>query len=348
MKIGEKLYHPQRGEVIITGKKWMPLKNASVFMARDEDGETYQLDGSEKPVDALDQELEIERRKLEMKQEEDESEEEMCQKEEEEKMKHEQEMEAKHAELLEAIKTAPQPIVEAIKTIPQAPEAKESVTIKNPKDISSDIVKEFRASALDIIESLEKIELDDQGIIEAVKEIKLEIPKAEPQKFIDYTKQLKEIADKLNFEIDWTPIITAITQIPRFEIPAELITKDNRLKVEVDRVALGGPNGGVDTSSLATEETLQSVVTEQQQLEVIASSIQELVSRLDFLPAVRGIAADLRVTLLSGTVTTVTTVTTVGTVTGITNIGGIPAVQMVPATQGNLAIQSNINNVIIN
>ncbi len=82
-----------------------------------------------------------------------------------------------------------------------------------------------------------------------------------------------------------------------------------------------------------------SNIEEQQQLQIIQESIQELISRLDFLPSVRGIAADLRVTLLSGTVTTVTTVT------GITNIGGIPAVQLIPAVQNNTAIQSNINNI---
>ena len=49
-------------------------------------------------------------------------------------------------------------------------------------------------------------------------------------------------------------------------------------------------------------------LAEQQELAIIAESIQELISRLDFLPSVRGIASDLRVTLLSGVVTTVSTV----------------------------------------
>ena len=52
-------------------------------------------------------------------------------------------------------------------------------------------------------------------------------------------------------------------------------------------------------------------LAEQQELAIIAESIQELISRLDFLPSVRGIASDLRVTLLSGVVTTVSTVTPV-------------------------------------
>ena len=93
-------------------------------------------------------------------------------------------------------------------------------------------------------------------------------------------------------------------------------------------------------------------LAEQKELAIIAEAIQELVSRLDFLPAVRGIAADLRVTLLSGVVTTVTTVTTVSTVTSITtlanqtNIGGFSASPLMQNNQNTLAIASNINNIL--
>jgi hypothetical protein len=99
-------------------------------------------------------------------------------------------------------------------------------------------------------------------------------------------------------------------------------------------------------------------LTEQKELAIIAEAIQELVSRLDFLPSVRGIAADLRVTLLSGTVTSVTTVgtvsnvTTVSTVTSVTtlanqtNIGGFAASGLVQNNQNNLAIISNIQNIL--
>lgn len=93
-------------------------------------------------------------------------------------------------------------------------------------------------------------------------------------------------------------------------------------------------------------------VEEQQELAVISQAIQELVARLDFLPSVRGIAADLRVTLLSGVVTTVTTVTTVSTVTSVTtlanqtNIGGFSASALIQNNQNQTAIMSNINNIV--
>ena len=99
-----------------------------------------------------------------------------------------------------------------------------------------------------------------------------------------------------------------------------------------------------DTTSVAKDTSLQKISQ-------IEDSIQELISRLDFLPSVRGIAADLRVTLLSGvltsvgTVTTVTTVTTVGTVSNQTNMGGYNAALPVIANVNMAAVLSNINNI---
>lgn len=89
----------------------------------------------------------------------------------------------------------------------------------------------------------------------------------------------------------------------------------------------------------------------------ILAALQEIATRIGFLSAVRGIAADLRVTLLSGvltsvgTVTTVTTVstvtstTTVGTLTNQTNIGGHNAALTVLSQVNNLAVVGNINNI---
>lgn len=80
----------------------------------------------------------------------------------------------------------------------------------------------------------------------------------------------------------------------------------------------------------------------------VEESIQELVSRLSFLAAVRGTAADIRVTLLSGVLTsvgTVTTVTTVSTVSNQTNMGGYNAALPVIANVNMAAVLSNINNI---
>ena len=109
-----------------------------------------------------------------------------------------------------------------------------------------------------------------------------------------------------------------------------------------------GDQAGVTAANELQVYDSQSLA-ESQQLAIIAESIQELVSRLDFLPAVRGIASDLRVTLLSGVVTTVTTVGTVTSVTTLanqTNIGGFSASPLMQNNQNTLAIASNINNIL--
>ena len=122
----------------------------------------------------------------------------------------------------------------------------------------------------------------------------------------------------------------------------------------VDTIAIKDPITGTSAEVTNNRElkVLDSqALAEQKELAIIAEAIQELVSRLDFLPSVRGIAADLRVTLLSGTVTLVSTVTTVSTVTSVTtlanqtNMGGFAASALVQNNQNNLAILSNINNI---
>ena len=92
----------------------------------------------------------------------------------------------------------------------------------------------------------------------------------------------------------------------------------------------------VGSSTLATEVKQDEIITEQQQLEIIQNSIHELIARLDFLPAVRGIAADLRVTLLSGTVTTLS---------NQTSIGGYTASTQIPNLNNINTVLSNINNI---
>ena len=97
-------------------------------------------------------------------------------------------------------------------------------------------------------------------------------------------------------------------------------------------------------------------------------TLEEIGSAIESVASAKGVAADLRVTLLSGVltslgtvstvtgVTTVTTVTTVGTVTNITNagtlagvtaIGAQPATTFLPAQNNMAAVLSNINNVIV-
>lgn len=78
----------------------------------------------------------------------------------------------------------------------------------------------------------------------------------------------------------------------------------------------------------------------------LIDAVYELVARLDFLPAIRGNLADIRVTQ-TGTVTvawSLTTVSTVTTLTNQTNIGGIPANVQIPSLM-NMVANNNIINI---
>ena len=68
-------------------------------------------------------------------------------------------------------------------------------------------------------------------------------------------------------------------------------------------------------------------------------TLLQLNNAIAAIRSVIGTAADLRVTLLSGTVSTVTTVT------GITNLGGNPALQIVPNLANMTYLLANQENI---
>ena len=83
--------------------------------------------------------------------------------------------------------------------------------------------------------------------------------------------------------------------------------------------------------------------------------LEEIRSAIQALASAKGIASDIRVTLLGGTTAvtgsltsagTVSTVTTVTTVAGLTNIGGLPAQSLITSTNNTNAVLSNINNIV--
>lgn len=125
----------------------------------------------------------------------------------------------------------------------------------------------------------------------------------------------------------------------------------NVLTLEFDTTAMS------DTDGLMVyyddPDVLPATIDSVTDLRDYVEAVQDLLEQVSFLSSVRGVAADLRVTLLSGTlttlstVTTVTTVTTVSALTNLVNIGGFSAPQVVPAISNQAAVQSNINNVIV-
>lgn len=98
------------------------------------------------------------------------------------------------------------------------------------------------------------------------------------------------------------------------------------------------PSGSLVIPDGASTEEYQTIQTDV---------LNEIRSAVQAIAYARGIAADLRVTLLGGTTAVTGTLTAVTTVTGLTNIGGIPAVTLVQSNQNVAAVLSNINNVAI-
>lgn len=94
--------------------------------------------------------------------------------------------------------------------------------------------------------------------------------------------------------------------------------------------------------------------TPQKTIKELLEGILEAVQPIKILGAVRGVLADIRVTVLNainvGTVTTVTgvtTVTTVNTLGNQTSVGGYVASNVVQSQTNITAVSSNINNLII-
>ncbi len=106
-----------------------------------------------------------------------------------------------------------------------------------------------------------------------------------------------------------------------------------------------------DTTTMSDTDNLQIWYDDGVQLanNEVLNSLYEVCERLTMLAACRGIAADLRTTILSGVITTVSTVSTVTSVTTLanqTNIGGLAAVPMIPTQMNISAVLGNIDNTV--
>lgn len=135
-------------------------------------------------------------------------------------------------------------------------------------------------------------------------------------------------------------------------IAADEVTRNAILeKQQIIKIGLGaeGVHEGLAGSAnpLPTSDLADQNLTDQ---------LAHLVNALKFLSTVQGIAGDLRVTLLSGvvttvtavtTVTTVTAVTTVTTVTGQTNAGGFGLQHQVMNQMNTNAAAAIRNNITV-
>lgn len=110
-------------------------------------------------------------------------------------------------------------------------------------------------------------------------------------------------------------------------------------------VAIGSP---VEVFGTVSSTAPEGGATEENQVDQTDILNQILVAS-QALAAARGIASDIRVTLLGGTTAvtgTLTAVTTVSTVSNLASVGGLTATTLVPSNQNTAAVLSNINNVV--
>lgn len=278
----------------------------------------------------------------------------------EEKLEHKGEKEKETKDILGQIK--------AVETAIKNKKNAETISIDNPEAITGDLKKGLE----DIINTLKeelknfdknitvkndfsnfaslfKTSQDKTAIIEALKKIEDKLSK---EKEIDYTLILSDIANA----VEDKEAVTILKQILNKELnvllpnifPVDLdpnLIEKDRVKVVLrdDQVSKMAAMATMGRSGVATEEKQNTQILNEQTLISLIETMQELVSRISFLAGVRGSSADLRVTPLS--LPTLSAVTTVSTLTNQTNIGGFSASTIVGATQNNIAIQSNINNV---
>lgn len=208
------------------------------------------------------------------------------------------------------------PIVEAISKLEkavQAQEIKPQVSVASPN-----------------------VQVDAPDLTEFNNILRKEMPKAfkEAIKLIPKTDVvIPEAPDRWDEVIDWlqsidtasrmkpAPGTVAVSNLADITTQTDALT-DAELRatpIEVTgTVSTTAPEGG------ATEES------QEDQTQVL----NQILSAISAVASARGIASDLRVTLLGGTTS------------NQTNIGGLPATQLIPSNQNTVAVLSNINNIV--
>jgi len=158
----------------------------------------------------------------------------------------------------------------------------------------------------------------------------------------DKTAKTVTLLDYTSVDLEGLLLITNVTDgaiIYNFADPAAGATvSGNVITLEYDTSAMDNS----DKLQIYFDDPDYNPTTYDQQTDLkdLTEAILDTAQQISFLTNVRGIAADLRVTLLSGALTTV------ATLSNITNIGGLSAGVLIPSNQNTLTTLANINNVV--
>lgn len=235
---------------------------------------------------------------------------------------------------------------------PEIPEFPSEISITNLPDVQKVEVLNFpenKAPVVNISPQVVNVEApvvnvnQEEVVDELVKIATLLSREEERQEVSGQTR----IADQEGSIIDFKDLFKKLgEQIGSIRSGGSSVSKYllNQLGVVVNPATQEGQDSIVTAIENITIPAAEGGATELMQ-DNIESTLNEILSSIRAIAHAKGVAADLRVTLLGGTTAVTGTLTAVTTLANQTNIGGIPAVQLVPSNQNIVSVLSNINNV---
>lgn len=235
---------------------------------------------------------------------------------------------------------------------PEIPEFPSEISITNLPDVQKVEVLNFpenQAPVVNISPQVVNVEApvvnvnQEEVVDELVKIATLLSREEERQEVSGQTR----IADQEGSIIDFKDLFKKLgEQIGSIRSGGSSVSKYllNQLGVVVNPATQEGQDSIVTAIENITIPAAEGGATELMQ-DNIESTLNEILSSIRAIAHAKGVAADLRVTLLGGTTAVTGTLTAVTTLANQTNIGGIPAVQLVPSNQNIVSVLSNINNV---
>jgi hypothetical protein len=210
------------------------------------------------------------------------------------------------------------------------------VTAVNSLQTSIKFDPKIEVKPADVVVNEKEVNL--KPLTDAIKSLETvikgqKLPETDIQPVVNAVKTLNTSINSLSFPV------------PNYVLPFKDVD-GKAVQVQLDA------DGKVPTSGGSSSSSTEGAATEDQQVSQ-NDILEEIRSAIQAVAATKGIASDIRVTLLGGTtavtgsLTSAGTVSTVTTVTGLTNIGGLPAQSLITSTNNTTAVLSNINNVSV-
>jgi len=198
------------------------------------------------------------------------------------------------------------------------------------------------------VTNLSEIKLDTVPLEKAIKNLKLnptidvkspvvnvDAPDLSPLKNV--MLDLLQAVKAQKFDI---PAFPTIPETDLSKVEKKLDESNKHLKAIADKKGNSG-GGGNGTPYIDADGKPLNVILDDGLVPIrvdsdTTSALEEIQSAIQSIASTRGIAGDIRVTLLSGTVSTVT---------NLQQAGGQPANQLIPSNQNLIAVLGNINNI---